>query len=236
MHNLAGLLLELGGAAEAVPLYRQVLEGRRAKFGEADIRTLSVGMNYGRTLALMDRQEDAIVIFDELESTLRDRTGDRHPLLGQIMNSRGLALQELDRWGEALESFEAAHALILDRLGPKSLETVTLSLNMATALRENDRAAESLSYLDGLQALEGDVLPRRGRTSALVGLEYGRCLAQLERYEEAESRLQRAYGLLGRIAGHEHMALVAARELAAMYERLGREAEARTWRERASGE
>ena len=159
--HLAGLLkLDSGKAAAA-----QVLLAKALKLNPNAPQVLA---NYGRTLAALNRDDDAMAALDKALALAPDSF--------ETINIRGTVLLKLNRVPEAVTAFERVLALEPRFLGARA--------NLGNALAQLGRFEEALAHYDALLAAhptQPEVLVNRA--GALAGL--GRLDEALAAYDRA---------------------------------------------------
>jgi tetratricopeptide (TPR) repeat protein len=159
--HLAGLLkLDSGKAAAA-----QVLLAKALKLNPHAPQVLA---NYGRTLAALNRDDEAMASLDKALALAPDSF--------ETINIRGNVLLKLNRPAEAVAAFERVLALEPRFLGARA--------NLGNALAQLGRFEDALAHYDALLAVQPahpETLVNRG--SALAGL--GRLDEALTAYDRA---------------------------------------------------
>ncbi len=236
LNNLALILHQKGEHDEAERLYRETLALNRKQHGEEHWKIAGNLNNLG--LLLFDRGdlEAAETIFHEALAMYRKVLGTDHPWAGFSLNNLARLLHDRG-------DYRAAEDLYLE----------AVELRRAALPPDHPQIASSTSWLGKLyvdlgQPERGEPLLRESleiRRAALAETDWrtaetksllGECLAALGRYQEAEPLLTGSYPVLLKNRGnHDRRARQAVVRVVSLYQRWGRDDQARRYREVLAG-
>ncbi len=154
--NLAGLAdldFLLGWPEEALRLYQEALEGRRATLGRDDPQTLVTLSNLGGMLAMTGRAAEGEPLLADAEQGLLRTLGERDLRTLSAMANHATALQHMGRVEEALALAQRTVDLSRRHLGEDNSHTQTALHNLGTILGSAGRYGEALPLLH--DAVEG---------------------------------------------------------------------------------
>ena len=230
------ILDEQGRPAEALPILRAA-HGRQLRSpGPDDARTLRTAFRLADVLDQTGAGDEARALFDD---TLRRRAralGPDHPDTLASLNVRG-AFEAADG------DFDAAVATMRDALARRRRalpaghpQAIHAANNLGVVLRRAGRAGEAAALIRGAVADAEAVLGRGHYQTARMRFNLARALLALDDAGGAERECLAAVRSLRRAFGDASpRAAAAAREVAALYRHLGRDADAARWAGDPSG-
>lgn len=208
---LAGLYMEIDNPARAVPLQRQLVEERRAVYGEMHPEYASALNNLGRGLETQpETQAEAEQLFLQAIKINTAVLGEAHPYT-LIMRGNLAALYGLmGDWQRSRERFEADLELLQATQGDDAWQTANAKFGLARALLYLEQPAEAELLLHAARpSLERQFGVEHWRVANLRHM-LGLALLEQEQVDEAELELQSAHAVLARVLGPEHSSTRAA--------------------------
>jgi len=187
---------DLGDMDEALSLARRSFEILR-ETENSEERTAAL-----TSMAIMLNESghrlDALPVFAEAETAIRDLEGESHPDLAWLLNNWGWCLHALGRYDEAMQRYDAA-LVLLDRPDAAAFDRALTLSNRAGLLRDigqphaaADQWQESLSLLQDLFGDEGHPGVARGHhLLSIVLKELGQLDEALEQSNQAMAMNQR---------------------------------------------
>jgi serine/threonine protein kinase len=158
MDNLAGNLLNAGQAAQAEPLFTELVERLRRVPGQGDIELHHALARLGRLRSAQRRFDDAVVALSEAYTGLDERLEDSDPVLTSCGHNLGTALFNVRRFAEAEPILRRTHAARRATLGPAHQDTATTAQALGSALHGLGRLDEAAEvYGAALEALESSL-------------------------------------------------------------------------------
>jgi hypothetical protein len=89
-NSFAVLLVERGKVAEAIPLFEDVVKGRKVKLGPDHAHTLAAMDNLANAYRTAGRLPEALALFEETLTRMREKLGPNHPDTLAAMNNMAL--------------------------------------------------------------------------------------------------------------------------------------------------
>ncbi|XRB21685.1 tetratricopeptide repeat [Pseudoscourfieldia marina] len=202
--SVARLLRDQGKYADAEPLHREALDGRRRELGDAHPDTLQSINNLGLLLNDQGKYADAEPLYREALDGRRRELGDAHPdTLQSINNLAGLLMQQ-EKYDDAEPLYREALDGRRHVLGDAHPRTLTSINNLAGLLLRQGKYddAEPLfrEALDGRRRELGDAHPR---TLASIN-NLAALLKQQGKYDDAEPLYREALDGSRRELGDAH--------------------------------
>jgi len=234
LNNLAATLEKLGDLAQAEELYRETLAVKRKLLGDAHPSVAITLNNLGLLVQARGDLDEAERLLTESLQIRRAAFDAPHPALAAGLDNLGAlyrvrgdlrAAEPLIR--EGLEMFRGA-------VGPDHRSVAGSAMNLSLLLQAGGRYDEAEPLLRDALRIRLAALPEGDVEIARTQSELGACLLALGRQGEAEPLMLAAYEALA-AAGERYGedARVAARRLAELYERLGDDERAASFRERS---
>jgi hypothetical protein len=217
INNLAILLKNQGKLAEAEPLYREALAGRRRTLGGDHHNTLTSMHNLASLLIMQGKLGEAEPLCREALAGRRRTLGDQHPSTLGFINTLANLLNAQGKQGEAEPLYREALAGRRRALGDEHPDTLGSINNLAEHLRNQGKLdeAEPLSReaLAGRKSTLGDEHPDTlGSINNLANL-----LCAQGKHGEAEPLYLEALAGKRRTLGDEHPStLTSTRNLASL--------------------
>ena len=229
--NLGAAELQRGRHARAERLYRRALAINRAYYGPDHDAYASTMMMVGQALAFQDRYDEALRLLRPALAVRERVYGPDHPRVANVLNELAtVAVRQGDLGGaeahyrRAVDVYRAAydddHYLIA--VGLSNLATVQFRAGNHGGAERTMREALALST----RALGADHV-----NTAQARIKLGTVLAHVGRHTEAEALLLAGYRTLrGQTDPADPWVETAREELAAVYDALGRPAQAARYR------
>ncbi|WP_416565348.1 FxSxx-COOH system tetratricopeptide repeat protein [Nocardia testacea] len=184
MHSrLAHAYLSAGRTAEAIQLFKQVMDTRRRILGDEHLDTLAARSNLASAYESAGRTAEAIPLLEQVMDTHRRILGDEHLDTLTIRSNLASAYESAGRTAEAIPLLEQVMDTRRRILGDEHLDTLAARGNLGTAYLSAGRIAEAI------QLLEQDVTD----AERILGDEHPNTLT-------IRGNLASAYSLAGRIA------------------------------------
>lgn len=208
---LSGLYMETGKPARAIPLQRQLVEERRAIYGEAHPEFASALNNLARGLGMqVETRAEAEQLFKQAIAINTQVHGADHPHTMIMRGNLAALYGTMGDWQRSREHFEADLETLQATQGDAAWQTANVKLGLARAfvhLNEPERAEALLLAAKTVMVLEfGEEHWRVGSLRHVLGLT----LIELGRVAEAETELRTAQAMLARTLGTEHASTRAA--------------------------
>ncbi len=204
MNQIAGSLLSLGRSAEAEPLLKDALTGRRRVLGETHPETISSINNYAVVLESLGRLAEAEPLYKDALERYRRVRGDDHPDTITSINNYASVLRLLGRSAEAEPLYKDALERSRRVLGEDHPDTLRAINNYAPVLLSLGRSGEA-------EPLYKDALERRRR---VLGEDHPDTIQSFSNYAfvldslgwsaEAEPQHKEALERSRRVLGEDH--------------------------------
>jgi len=234
LSNLAWVLADEGRLEEAEAGHREAVALHLATLGE-DHPTVAIARGHLATvLQSRGKLAEAVQLRRAVLAAMRRHFGDPHEEVANALNQLGSAYRLTRQYGEAAAAFREALG-VFRRLFAGAHPTLAITThNLGKTLGDaGDHAAAEPVIREALEAGRR-VFPEGHINLAFFEATFGRTLAALGRFAEAEPTLLGAHARIAPALGAEHPRTIeVAREIAAMYERQGRPADAARWRKPA---
>ena len=158
MDNLAGNLLNAGQAAQAEPLFNELVERLRRVPGHGDVELHHALARLGRLRSAQRRFDDAVVALREAYTGLDEQLEDSDPVFTSCGHNLGTALFNLRRFAEAEPILRRAHVARRATLGAAHQDTATTAQALGSTLHGLGRLDEAAEvYGAALEALESSL-------------------------------------------------------------------------------
>lgn len=234
MSILGSILEDRGKTDEAITTLERVIGLKTRIYGPEHPQTLvsvnALGLAYERAQR-----------FDQMAAVLGPTAAAAERTLGP---EHEFTLTYTANWARAeqlcgrLEAAERLMRATLERrlrlTGADAQATLVLRNNLALLLLDLKKPAEAEPEFRAMIAGLDKILPEGHWMRGASRLNLGECLMDLERFEEAEAEMLAGYEGLKATLGAEHpRATNAAKSIATLYRKWGKEAEAARWGEGA---
>jgi serine/threonine protein kinase/tetratricopeptide (TPR) repeat protein len=144
MYNLAYSYEAAGRTQEALKLFEETLQRRKATLGPDDPHTLASMNNVAQCLLDSSRTQEALKLFEETLQRRKATLGQDHPDTLLSMNNLGICYDTADRPHEARKLHEATLQLRRAILGPDHPDTLVSMNNLANSYSSLGRVQEEL--------------------------------------------------------------------------------------------
>ncbi len=231
--NLATLKRARGEFVEAEALYRQVLAAWRELLPERHPQVATAKDMLGGLLEFQGRYDEAEPLYRAALGDLRAALGGDHRDVGTTANNLAGMLRKSGRHAEAAPLYDEAVSIYRSALGAEHAWVGIVMGNQAyNHLQAGDTLRAAATARDCLlirREIWGDA---HWRTAEVANIQ-GVCMTAAGRYAEAETELLTSLATLSEHFGEEGPAVQRGlRRLIDLYERWGRSASARPYRER----
>lgn len=232
--ELAQVYVKLGRVDEGLELQRAAHQSIVERYGPDDLRVIEDQAEYAALLFFARRYAETETIYREAAEQFERNFGPDHQKTLTMKNNLAAALS-LERPSEAADLLAQIYQRRSAVLGPEHPQTVQTLGNQAAALLRAERYADALpvfrAFLELCDRLHGVHHPSCAERRA----GEGKALMELGRYAEAAAVLEDAHRRKSQVegkqfAGPEHVA----KQLADLYRRWGKPAEAERWARLAS--
>ncbi|MFN8548773.1 MAG: CHAT domain-containing tetratricopeptide repeat protein [Candidatus Eisenbacteria bacterium] len=222
LSNVASALAAAGRPKEALPLYRDLVEGRKRLLG-ANARETGAALSaladaewaFGSARAARRHSEEALRILEAAGPAARYAQAVCRQRIGYIARAAG-------DFAEAERQYEAAAELLRALEGPESPNVGQLEVDLGGVARERgDYARAEERIRAGLARMEKGLGPRHARLYPPL-IELAHCLKEAQRTQEAKAIYEQGIELFTAAGGADHPKLLGAVSgLADCEERLG---------------
>ena len=148
MACLARIYTEVGRHAEALKLYDQTLDPRKANLGLDHRDTLLSMEGLAFSYTALGRAADALRLSEQALTLKKAKLGPDDPDTLLSMHNLAARYDAVGRSAEALKLFEQVLALRKAKLGPDDPDTLMSMWGVAESLRKLDRGAEAMPIID----------------------------------------------------------------------------------------
>ncbi|MCG3125375.1 MAG: Serine/threonine-protein kinase PknD [Phycisphaerae bacterium] len=204
LSDRAWLDYKRGDHAAAERRYREVLEGRRALFGEGD-RRLAVTMNdLGIVLEAQGRYDDAYGVLREAHARTVEASGERSEDAINTLGNLANVVHALGRLDEAEGLLRRRLALSRDLRGEQHLETLTAMNNLAVLLSDREKHDAALELSRRVYLARRDMLGAEHPTTLVSMNNLASALWKAGKLGEAEESLRRTAAVQREKLGPDH--------------------------------
>lgn len=229
--NLGSLRLLEGQLDAAESLLVQASDGFRRVLGPEHRETLRASQLLGQILDDQHRFHEAEILLREALAVQRRTLGEDHPDAIATLISLARSLEGQRRFDEAEPVAREGLERSLRTMGPNRPSRISAASVAADIATSRGRADEAEAIArEALTAARSNLPPNHQMLGRIVRT-YGHSLAALGRHTEAEATLLEAHRIL--TSSDRALALVAARDLAALYVAWGKPAQAAEWEHKA---
>jgi len=198
---LGEALMAAGQAAEAVPWFQRILDGRASVLGPDHPGAIAAKVALGRALVAVGRPEDAVAVLDQAVAGSELVRGADHIETLAAREEYAAAARAAGKYAEAIRSYRHALADRERIQGPEHPGTMAASLGLADAYLAGGQSKDAIAqYKRVLADREGglgpdhpDTLRARGSLASAY-LAAGRMGSALQLYEETCAGYQRTIG------------------------------------------
>jgi len=198
---LGEALMATGQAAEAVPWFQRVLDGRASMLGPDHPGAISAKVCLGRALVAIGRPDDAVAVLEEAVAGSELVRGADHIETLAAREEYAAAARAAGKPAEAIRSYRHSLADRERILGAQHPDTMTTSLGLADAYLSSGQTKDAIAqYKRVLADREGvlgpdhpDTLQARG-SLASAHFAAGRMGPALQLYEETCAGYERTVG------------------------------------------
>ena len=111
-----------GNLEKVIELNEEALELLESTVGPDDVSLGPALINIANALAMQERDELALPMFERAYALFVHNYGERHPKTAGVINNIGIIHRERGNYAEAVESFELAASITAEVLGQDSFE------------------------------------------------------------------------------------------------------------------
>jgi serine/threonine-protein kinase len=229
--NLGASLADRGRYADAEPYYRQALAALTAFYGADHFRTASAMTMLGRALVYQKSFAEGVPLLERALAVQERVHGAVHPRVASALNDLGSAALQQDRLDDAQARFERMLGIYRETYGPEHYLIGIATSNLASVLTEKREFAEAERLYRRAIGIYEHAQSATHLNAGIGRIKLGRVLLRQRRFAESEAELLAGYGILAAQATPTVSWLQSARtDLAAVYDALGRPAEAGRYR------
>jgi eukaryotic-like serine/threonine-protein kinase len=164
-NNLAISYVGLGRHADAVNLFKEVLDLRRTNLGSDDPETLRTMNNLAQGYSFLGQHADATDLHEKTFKLMKDKLGPKDPDTLKCMSNLAHDYLDVGRLGDAVKLHEASVALHEATFGPDDRDTLLCVTGLATAYAKTGRREVALRLRkDILKRQELSLGPRHADT------------------------------------------------------------------------
>ncbi|MEM1117343.1 MAG: serine/threonine-protein kinase, partial [Bacteroidota bacterium] len=202
--NLSQTAAHLADTARTRAAAREVLPYVRERYGAGHPARASATFTLGTSLALLDLNAEAAVLFREALAIQRRAHGDTHPDVAMMRNNLAFALQngEPPDLEGALEQFEAARTIYADLPNGEALGWAATENNIGTVHEDAGRAPEATEAYR--RAVDVSVRAASPIDEAIARRNLGKMLLLAGRPPLAERETARAVEIMAETVGEDH--------------------------------
>jgi serine/threonine protein kinase len=235
MNNIAMIDTDTGKYDEAEALYKRLLEVQAARVGkDAPISMQTLG-NLAQLYVAQDRLDEAETVATEALERHRRVLGNEHPLTLTAINNLAIIERRLKRYDKAEPLYKESYETSRRKLGDQSLATLLPMMNLARFYAATGRCGAERSFIDGAVAQCRAHAPPESPLVATAFRVDGECRIGRGDLAGAEAPLVESEARLTKLFPGDAARLGELRsEIADLYQRLGRPAQAAEWRAKAA--
>jgi predicted Ser/Thr protein kinase len=231
LNHLAAVRLQMGQKEQAEALMRETIAARTRVLGARHPSTLTTQGNLAVLLIQAGRLEEGAALAKTLADAWAELRGEHAPKTLAAKQMLAYVYEDLGRLDESEQLLRGIVATQIAEGGPSGPTTVSPRNDLAMLLMKRGRSSEALAEFDALMPWAERVLGPEHVFVAIFRGNRGECLARLGRLQEARAALEASHAALTTLAGAAHpRTRTAAERLAAVYERLGLHAQAKSLR------
>ena len=235
MNIVAMIDTDTGKFDEAEAFYKRLLEAQAAKAGKDAPIFMQTLNNLAQLYVAQGRLEEAETVTEDALERHRRVLGNEHHLTLTIINNLAIVERRLKHYDKAEPLYREAYETALRTLGEDSLPTLLPRMNLARFYAATGRCIDRRAFIDGAVA---HVRQHAPPDSPLVATAYrvdGECRIGRGDFAGAEAPLIESEVRLAKLFPGDQARLGELRaEIADLYDRLGRPAQAAEWRAKAA--
>lgn len=199
--NLSVWLLGRGGTEEAIGLQQEVVEGRRAVFGE-NHPDVALSLNsLGSALRQAGQYKEAEARFREALKVREAIYDPEHPYIGHSLNSIAATLRNLgDRTG-AEPYYRRALDIYRKRLGPAHPRLATMLQNLASLRHDLGDLDEAAALFEEALAMQASLTGGDDLNTSTILSNVANLQIERGQMEEAEASARKALNIRERLQG-----------------------------------
>ncbi|HET6328473.1 MAG TPA: tetratricopeptide repeat protein [Planctomycetaceae bacterium] len=190
--------------AEALKLYKETFERRKAKFGAYHLDTLSAMASMGNSYTALGRYAEALQVYTEALSLEKAKLGPSHPYTLNCMSNLALLYDRLGRSADAVKLNEQTLVLKKAKYGPGHPDVLLGMSNLAIAYDTMGRHADAMKLLEEALAVRKTTLGPDHPHTLLNMANLGRSYNYVGRHQEALKLDQEALRLQKTKLGPNH--------------------------------
>ena len=226
-NNLAGAYKSAGRLAEAIELFKQVLDERERVLEADHPDTLTVRNNLASAYESVGRFGEAIELFKQVLAERERVLGADHPDTLTVRNNLAGAYESVGRFGEAIELYEQVLAERERVLGADHPDTLNTRNNLAVAYYSVGRFGEAIELYEQVLAERERVLEADHPDTLTVRNNLASAYESVGRFGEAIDAWEELLLDCQRVLGADHpVTLTVRNNLAVAYRSVGRFGEA----------
>ena len=235
MNNVAMIGIDLGKFEEAESFYLRLIEMYRAKGEETAPYYLQTLGNLAQVYVAQNRLDEAATVAADTLERHRRLLGDEHPLTVTAINNLAIIERRLKHYDRAEPLYKEAYATSRRTLGETSIATLLPMMNLARFYAATGQCAGQRAFIEEAMARvrrhappDSPMVATAFRTDGECRVERGDLAGAEGPLVESEARLSKIFpGDVSRLADLRN-------EIADLYDRLGRPAQAAAWRAKAA--
>jgi serine/threonine protein kinase len=235
MNNLAMIDTDRGKFDEAEAFYKRLLEVQGAKYGKDSPYFMQTLGNLGQLYVAQDRLEEAEKVAGETLERERRVLGNEHNETLTAINNLAIIERRLKHYDKAEPLYKEAYETSRRTLGDQSVSTLLPLTNLARFYSATGRCADQRTFIDSAVAQvrqhappDSPLVATAWRVDAECRMARGDLAGAEAPLIESEERLAKLF------PGDQHRLGELRAEIADLYTRLGRKAEAAEWRARVA--
>ncbi|TVQ33400.1 MAG: hypothetical protein EA376_02590 [Phycisphaeraceae bacterium] len=192
-NNLAIVLRQLGRLDEAIELYHEAMELRRAQTDGYDADLVALLHNYSAALLTLNRWEDAEqVVLESVDGHL-EVFGEEHAATGMTYTNMGRVLRGMGRHEEAIEWFSRSVTIMRSVHGDDHPATGTAVNFLGTAYLQSGMNEEAVPLLEECIEIYRRVLGPEHISLGIAMQHLGDAYLRMQRYEDAAPFLHESH-------------------------------------------
>ena len=231
MTNLGYDLMQLGRNADAEPLLRSVYERQRKMLGDDHPSMMATINGLATLLQSLERYGEAELLFERALAIVSKGSDD--PLTIVALNNLAVVRMLQERWQEAIDPIRRASVLAGKVFPPDSPSAIMIESNLGETLGWLGSPREGSDHVDRALGVARKTWPDGNAVVGRILRKKATVLMNAREYEAAELAALEASEMLEKLAGPAHFhTRMSIKTLITLYERWGREPQARQWREK----
>lgn len=237
VHNYATFLRRQSEFEESRALYEEALQIKRTLYDEPHTSLAVTLNNYATLLELVKDWDAAEETYLEAIDIHIETLGRVHRDVGTALNNLAGLYRQTERYDEAEERYLEAVSIYEQALGVDHFWVTIALTNLAIVYERQGRYDDMEPIVRRSYDIQSVAQPDGSIWTARTETMLGVCLSMRGDFEEAETLLLKGYQFLEADVGDANSTTQRAiARLVVLYERWGRENEAKMWRLRSAGE